>query len=164
MNRARYLTLFVFTAVNLFIATSVMAQGATLSGVVTDKVGGVVPGARVTFWLDRKAKFETYTDDEGVYAISLDEGRYDIEISWRDIMSFELKGFLISGNGVMKFDAVLACLRCGEAEPDLPLLPDLVPVELGQSVIPDRIYSRPLPLPPATKLTYTSRKKRKNYR
>lgn len=57
------------------------AQNASLSGVVTDPNGAVVPGAKVTLVNDQKQlAFSSTTDNNGAYTFTLEAGRYNLSV------------------------------------------------------------------------------------
>jgi outer membrane receptor protein involved in Fe transport len=78
------LRIALFLAVSVFIASAVYSQQptASLTGVVTDQVGAVIPGATVT--VTNKATNLTRsigTNEEGLYVISaLPVGNYDVKV------------------------------------------------------------------------------------
>ncbi len=68
----------------LFVAGSVVAQDtATITGIVTDPVGAVVPGAQVTVLnLSTNVQLTTETNEEGIYRVPfLRPGRYRVTIT-----------------------------------------------------------------------------------
>src|SRR5262245_55843665 len=78
--------LLLACAVSLLLGPHVMAQGTattTLSGVVVDPAGGVIPGASVSVKSNATATtFETVTNGEGAFAVpALSAGTYTVTVS-----------------------------------------------------------------------------------
>ena len=73
-------------AVSLLSPTSALAQGgatASLSGVVVDPAGGVIPGATVVVKNDATgATFDSVTNGSGAFSVpALDAGTYTVTVS-----------------------------------------------------------------------------------
>ena len=67
----------------LTAATIAYAQGATssISGVVVDSAGGVVPGATVVVTNAAGTKFETVTNPEGIFNVpAVSAGAYSVDV------------------------------------------------------------------------------------
>ena len=99
-------------SVALFVAggvTRVYAQGltASLSGVVTDTGGGVMPGATVTIKnVGTNLVKETVTGSDGAFVFpDLLAGTFDLTVNVQGFKSYEQKGIVI-GRGGEKLKAI----------------------------------------------------------
>src|SRR5690348_13112385 len=88
------------------------AQGTdlgTITGVVTDGSGAVVPNAKVVILdLGTNATRTTQTNSQGVYRVfGLPLGRYDVTISNAGMNSVVVKGVQVNGSDVLAANAQL---------------------------------------------------------
>src|SRR4029453_11658927 len=74
-----------------------------------DSGGGVIPGAAVTAVnVDTKDTYETLTNDQGQYNIpNVRIGRYSLTIELQGFKTFQVTGFQVAGNQVVRHDALL---------------------------------------------------------
>src|SRR4029453_6261639 len=104
---------FLFTlVVCVGVATGGWAQLAEqtgLVGTVTDSGGGIVPGAAVTAVnVETKDTYEALTNDQGQYTTpNVRIGRYSLTIALQGFKTFQVTGFQVAGNQVVRHDAVL---------------------------------------------------------
>lgn len=108
----------------LILPFSIPAQSdhlSKLTGTVYDIEGSVVPGAKVTATSTKGKTYETVTNQEGVYVLTLPfnkydrktswggEATYDIAVEWNGFKKSETKGyvFIPSQFGKMHFDIAL---------------------------------------------------------
>ena len=86
-----------------------LAEQTGLVGTVTDSGGGVIPGAAVTAVnVETKDTYETLTNDQGQYNIpNVRIGRYSLTIALQGFKTFQVTGFQVAGNQVVRHDAVL---------------------------------------------------------
>src|SRR3954463_3576812 len=101
-----------FLGLGLLLATSASAQLASqtaLVGTVTDSGNLVVPGAQVTAVnVGTKDTYETTTNTEGYYNIQfVKTGTYEITVSVTGFQTFKAIGVQVTGNQVVRTDAVL---------------------------------------------------------
>jgi hypothetical protein len=121
-----------------------MAQGTdlgTITGVVTDGTGAVLPNAKVLILdLATNAKRETKTNSQGVYQIfGLPLGRYDVTISTVGMNSMVVKGVQINGSDVVTANAqlkVASATETVEVSAEAPL------INTDDQTISDTIPSR----------------------
>src|SRR6266571_2860005 len=96
----------------LFVATDAAAQLASqtaLVGTVTDSGDLVVPGAQVVAVnVGTKDTYEATTNAEGYYNIQfVRTGTYEITVSVTGFQTFKATGVQVTGNQVVRTDAVL---------------------------------------------------------
>src|SRR5690348_7472714 len=91
--------LLLVMTVSVFLSSSVRGQLATstISGVVSDPSGAVVPRARVTIMdLGTRAARSTETDQGGTYQIAdLRPGKYSLEVKKNDFKTLNLRGITL---------------------------------------------------------------------
>lgn len=84
MKRVRD-SLVLALALLVWLAPPAFAQaaaGATISGTVVDRDGGIIPGATVVVTNDAGTKFQAVTNNEGVFAVpALSAGTYKVSVS-----------------------------------------------------------------------------------
>src|SRR5438045_2734792 len=122
----------LLTLVSIFAGASqfLMAQGTdlgTITGVVKDGSGAVLPNARVVILdLATNARRETKTNSQGVYQVfGLPLGRYDVTISNADMNSRVVKGVQINGSDVVSASAqlkVASATETVEVSSEAPLI------------------------------------------
>ncbi|MCC6164382.1 MAG: TonB-dependent receptor [Acidobacteria bacterium] len=100
------------TLLALTLSSPAFAQLASqtgLIGTVTDSGGGVLPGATVTAVnLGTQATLSGVTNQAGVYQFNaVPLGQYEITISLQGFQSFKATNILVTGNAVVRQDAVL---------------------------------------------------------
>ncbi|HYH86221.1 MAG TPA: carboxypeptidase-like regulatory domain-containing protein [Pyrinomonadaceae bacterium] len=122
---------------------------STLSGVVRDPLGAVVPVADVTV-MDEKTgkKFGAKTSDEGEFTLAqLPEGAYTFEITYPGFMTLTIKGFKVGAGEALSVEASLAVgeTMTGIVVIALPPKPDFESSG-GKTVIRGRMLTD-LPIP-----------------
>ena len=96
----------------LLLATNAWAQLASqtaLVGTVTDRDGGVVPGAQVVAVnVGTKDTYETTTNAEGYYQIQfVRTGTYDVTVTVSGFQTFKATGVEVANNQVVRTNATL---------------------------------------------------------
>ena len=140
----------------------VNAQKAVLSGTVYDPVGAVIPEVKVTAVDEKGEKFESVTNDDGVYALSLSYNLYDartssanfkiakfeitVDLENRGFEKFVIKDFkfIPAYSGKMFFDIALDVKNpepCGYAGAGCLNTP---PINIESIKPSDKILPRPL--------------------
>jgi len=102
--RITLLTLFLFSCARTWAAT-----GGSISGTITDAIGGVIPSATVTVRnLDTAIAQTTSTNSEGFYAFTnLPVGRYELEIIHDGFKPYKRTGLVIDVNTALRVDQEL---------------------------------------------------------
>ncbi len=77
-----------------------------LSGTVTDQLGAIISKAKIKF-VGNKQKFNTETDENGLYKISLPEGIYNIEFEASGHKTYKIKDYRMGSNQSMNLDIAL---------------------------------------------------------
>jgi Carboxypeptidase regulatory-like domain/TonB dependent receptor len=85
------------------------ATGGSISGIVTDKSGAVVPGAGVTLVnLDLTTHYETATDGQGFYSFpNMPVGRYELSIGSAGFKTYKKTGLIVDTDSAVRVDASL---------------------------------------------------------
>ncbi|MBA2604051.1 MAG: TonB-dependent receptor, partial [Acidobacteria bacterium] len=102
----------VCLSLTVLLATPAWAQLAgqtALVGTVTDRDGGIVPGAAVTAVnVNTKDTYEATTNAQGQYNIQFVRlGTYELTITLAGFQTFKATGVEVAGNQVVRTDAVL---------------------------------------------------------
>lgn len=85
----------------------------TLTGVVTDRDGAFIPSAYVLLESETKKKFETKTNQDGIYRIDLKPGVYSVKITHIPFSDLLIKDYQIASNRkTMVLDISLICANC----------------------------------------------------
>ena len=86
-----------------------LAEQTGLVGTVTDSGGGVIPGAAVTAVnVETQDTYQTVTNEQGQDTIpNVRIGRYSITIALQGFKTFQVTGFQVAGNQVVRHDVVL---------------------------------------------------------
>jgi hypothetical protein len=90
-------------------AEAQLASQTALVGTVTDRDGGVVPGAQVVAVnVGTKDTYETTTNAEGYYQIQFARtGTYDITVTLSGFQTFKVTGVEVANNQVVRTNAVM---------------------------------------------------------
>ncbi|MBK8464968.1 MAG: carboxypeptidase regulatory-like domain-containing protein [Chloracidobacterium sp.] len=89
------------------------AEVTTLSGVVIDDFGAVIPTAKIIAETLEKKRFEVSTDQEGVYTIDLEAGIYTISVIYPPFLPLVIKDYQIASYvKKMTLDLSLICRNC----------------------------------------------------
>ena len=96
----------------LVLTTSAWAQLASqtaLVGTVTDRDGGVVPGAQVVAVnVGTKDTYEATTNAEGYYQVQfVRTGTYDMTVTVSGFQTFKVTGVEVANNQVVRTNAVM---------------------------------------------------------
>ena len=117
LKKIRALLSVIFTILILTVgaATAYAGVTATISGLVRDPSGAVVPDAQVIAKNRQNGTaMNTVTDAQGFYSLQgLPVDTYDVEINKAGFKRFVQSGLTLSVNDVLKVDAVL---QLGSAE------------------------------------------------
>lgn len=110
-----------------FVILVQQAANATLSGTVTDQVGAVIAGAKITAtYKATGVKRETVSNDEGFYVLSnMTPGDYDL--------SFERTGF--AKTGVFSVSLKVGQTTTVNSQLEAGSIPTIVDITYGQSLI-----------------------------
>src|SRR5690242_5714368 len=108
MLRRRVILLFITT----IVGTSALASaqvGGTLSGIVKDPSGGVMPGVSVTATNTvLGTTFTTVTDNQGLYSFpKLAVGRYDLTLQIEGFKPQKRAGIQIDADAALQINATL---------------------------------------------------------
>ena len=110
MDRLRRCTLMVIAMV-FFPLTAVVTWAAitgSISGVITDSSGAVVPGVTVTITSQSTSVKRTVTDSKGFYRFpALDVDKYDVSASQTGFRDFLEQGVRIDANSAIRIDIPL---------------------------------------------------------
>src|SRR5690554_1753879 len=108
------------TFVLALITFPVFAQQGFIEGVISDQVTGeLMPGARVTV---KNHKVGAYSDFDGQFKISINEGKYDLQVTFMGYDTLIVKEVNVMANETN----VLAPLRSEEHTSELQSRPHLV--------------------------------------
>src|SRR6516165_2540670 len=120
----------------------------TITGVVTDPSGAVMPGVGVTAThTETGVTATTKTDSVGVYSLpALPVGTYNVEITHSGFKKFLRNGVVIDVNSVIRVDARLSL---GQTTEEVTVASDAVHVEtentqMGELIEGNKITSVPL--------------------
>src|SRR5579884_3782293 len=94
-----------------FACVSILAQGTgSITGVVRDNTGAVVPGAQVTITnTDQGTEFKTTTNSDGEYLeAALPPGNYSLTVSAPGFTPLEEKGIILRVAEKQRADANLS--------------------------------------------------------
>src|SRR6201994_1811668 len=151
------LQLLVLVLILLLSIGSQTAQAsvtATISGVVRDPSGAVIPGAQVVARNHQTAAAVTVlTDAQGFYSLQgLPVDTYDVEINKGGFKRFIQSGLLLSVNDALKLDVVL---ELGSAEEKVTVSADALHVETTSSQMGEVISGQTMTAVPLVSRSYT---------
>ena len=109
MRVFRHATLLLWLLVFRAVGFSQLDR-ASLSGVVTDSSGGVVPDAKITaVQTATQAKFEAISNESGIYnAVGLPIGEYSVAVEKSGFKKTVRSGILLSANSSLRVDLTIA--------------------------------------------------------
>lgn len=125
----RYLWILILVYALAITGTSQSSGTSRLTGTVYDANGAVVAGAKVTAVSVKGEKFETTTNDDGIFVLKLvfskydtksvvnfKEAKYDILVDSPGFIRSVTKGFVFvpSYKGEMRLDIGLEIGTCGD--------------------------------------------------
>jgi hypothetical protein len=136
----RWLALFLLLGTAQFL----VAQGTdlgTITGVVTDGTGAVVPNAKVVILdLATNTSRETKTNSQGVYRVfGLSQGRYQVSVSNPGMTTVNVNGVEIKGSDLVSADAQLKVASSNES---VEVTADAPLINTDDQTISDTIPSR----------------------
>jgi hypothetical protein len=108
-SRWRMILGFLVVTLSLAVASLLASTGGSISGVVKDVTGGVIPGATVVA-LNTATRVQqtTRTDVKGFYSFPvLPVGPYEIEIGFRGFKPYQREGLVLDVNSALEVDATL---------------------------------------------------------
>jgi hypothetical protein len=119
MKFATYFALFLILLVVLAGAQPAFAQGTdlgTITGLVTDGTGAVVPNAKVVILdLATNTPRETKTSAQGEYRVfGLSIGKYQVSVSLAGMRTTQITGIEINGSDTVRADAQLKVASASE--------------------------------------------------
>lgn len=120
--------LFVLFFCSLVVAIAFASINGSISGVVQDPGGSVIPGATVTVTETQTGvKSQTVTDSKGFYNFpDLPIGNYDVEIQSGGFKTFRQTGVVVDANSALRVDATL---QIGQKNESVVVNSDAVHVE-----------------------------------
>jgi hypothetical protein len=140
-------------ALGLFSAALVFAwAGGSLSGVVKDASGAVIPGVKLKLANTAlRSQFESTSDARGFYSFpSLPVGRYDLTMEADGFQSQKKTNIMVDADAASTLDATLQIRQRSEAvtvtasEANVQTQPDTVATHLGEVVNDAQMLAIPL--------------------
>ncbi len=120
----------------------------TITGTITDKQGGRIPGATVTtLQIGTNQKFTAFSSDEGVYAVpSLPVGNYEVTVAATGFSTYKQSGVILEVGQRLRLDI---SLQIGELNSTVSVTMEVSRVQtedssLGTTVERERIQNLPL--------------------
>src|SRR5258705_9963955 len=119
MKSATYIASLLIVLAVLGSAQLLFAQGTdlgTITGLVTDGTGAVVPNAKVVILdLGTKSTRETKTSAQGEYRVfGLTSGTYQVSVSLAGMRTTQVTGIVLHGSDVVTADAQLKMASASE--------------------------------------------------
>src|SRR5215472_4968664 len=131
-----------------FVGTAWAGVTGSISGVIRDSSGAVVPGVQVTAHnAGTGLQWATSTDDKGFYSFqALPVGTYDIEANKSGFKGYRQSGIVINVNSSIAVDVAL---QAGEVKESITVTSDAVHVEetstqMGEVIDSQKITEVPL--------------------
>jgi hypothetical protein len=126
----------------------------SISGVVTDPSGAVVPGATVVATNTQTGiKNTVVTDSRGFYSFpSLDVGTYDVQVTQTGFKTYTKTGLVIDANSALRADATL---QLGAASEKIEVSSDAVHVETESTQMGDVITGKTMTAVPLNGRAFT---------
>ena len=160
-NMGRFLSVRLFglalAAMYMLTFTSPVAYASvtgTITGVVRDSSGAVIPGVEVTATnRETGVKINVASDAQGFYSLQgLPVATYDVEISKIGFKSAIQSGLLLTVNDVLKVDVVLTV---GSAEEKVTVTADALHAETTSSQMGEVISGETMTAVPLVSRSYT---------
>lgn len=90
------------------IKTNIQNQPSSLSGVVEDQNGAIIPNIKIVIYKEKKKKLKFKSDEQGVYkSPSLSAGTYTLEAKSNGFMSYKIVKIDIKDNEQIKLNIIL---------------------------------------------------------
>ena len=152
MRACKALDLTVFVLLAAGLAWSSIT--GTISGVVSDPSGALIPGATVVATdTETGIKHTVVTDNKGFYSFpSLPVGTYTLQVSETGFRTFSKTGLLIDANSALRADATL---QLGAASEKIEITSDTVHVETESTQMGDVITGKSMTAVPLNGRAYT---------
>jgi len=144
------LCLFLFLAIGLTWASI----AGSISGLVTDSTGAVIPGATVVATdTQTGVKTTVTTDAKGFYSLpALPVGTYDLQISQIGFKTYTETGLVINANSALRVDATLSV---GTINEKIEVRTDAVHVETESTQMGEVITGKTMTAVPLNGRAYT---------
>jgi hypothetical protein len=95
--------------ISLFFSSALLAQTATVRGIVTDESGAIVPGAKVTLRAGAATVNTATAGDDGSYSFTgINPGEYIVEASAPDLAAAPVRVMLWTGNQTLNLQLRVA--------------------------------------------------------
>lgn len=135
----------------LFASATAWGAGGSISGVVRDRTGGLIPGASLALVnSELKTKFNTDTDARGFYSFpALPVGRYDLTVEAHGFQ-MQKKSLVVDTDAALTVDVTLQIssetqtVTVTETEANVQTQVDTVATHLGEVVSATQIQAIPL--------------------
>jgi carboxypeptidase family protein/TonB-dependent receptor-like protein len=139
----------------IWVTTAWAGVTGTISGVVTDPSGGVVPGAEVTVTEVATGVAQTVrTNTDGVYSfLSLPVGRYKLEVKVIGFETYLRTGITLNANDKLRFDVVL---KVGQVTQQVEVTTSAVQVETANTQLGDVVNSKTMEALPLNGREFTN--------
>src|SRR5438045_1663733 len=98
------LNLAVFAAAQ---KVSERSEKTTLGGTVFDNAGALIPQTKVTFTNQAGKVYTALTNEDGVFKIELNQGKYTIEFYKFGFKRFKIENYQLAFKSKMQFDVSL---------------------------------------------------------
>src|SRR5262245_3918765 len=99
---------FLFPLVFLLLARSVLAAGASVTGTVSDQLGGPIAQAAIAVMRDGQHVGDTTSDARGAFMIDgLAEGRYQLDVTANGFARHTTDPVFVSGDGRAAITVIL---------------------------------------------------------
>jgi hypothetical protein len=112
------LTLGLFVFVNNAQTITDRSEKSVLSGTVFDEQGAVIQRAKITFTNQAGMEFIVLSNDDGIYKIELNEGKYKIEFSQEGFQTSIIDVYKLAFKTKMQLDISLEVRNCGNPKMD----------------------------------------------
>src|SRR5215831_1360178 len=137
-----------------FVGTAWAGVTGSISGVIRDSSGAVVPGVQVgAHNVETGLQWTTTTDDRGFYSFqALPVGTYDIEANKAGFKGYRQSGIVINVNSSIAVDVAL---QAGEVKESVTVTSDAVHVEETSTQMGEVIDSQKITEVPLVTRSYT---------
>jgi hypothetical protein len=140
------------TAALMLLAARLAGAGGSISGILKDPSGGVIPGARLTLTNTAlKAEFKAASDAQGFYSFpALPVGHYDLTIAAAGFKTQQKTNLAVDADAALRIDAVLQIgeqtdtVTVSETEAAIQTQVDTVATHLGEIISDSQMEAIPL--------------------